>query len=199
MLVGTDVGRVGNEVVAVDVIYVSVFVIVHTGFAIQLSLVDPEVVLQVGVVYLETAVDNGDNHILRTCYARSPCLEDIGVGTSLGTVDATVVLVMPLVLEQGVVEGHGRGSLGGLCHRCRRHLDKLLSADGLVHRHALRLLHALYGGIQVGHLCRFHVGCLVTDIIPKVEPISLVLRLILAGIREDTLHGDRLYFLVYPV
>ena len=37
------------------------------------------------------------------------------------------------------------------------------------------------------------------DIIPKIQSESLVLCLILTGIRKDTSHGDCLYFLIDPV
>ena len=108
------------------------------------------------MIYLETTINDGNHNILRTGNTSFPSLEHIGIGTHLGTCDMTIVVVMPLVIEQWVVERHGRSSLGCLSHCCWRNLKETLTAYGFVNRYALGISHTLCRTEQVAGLCQFH-------------------------------------------
>ena len=106
MRVGTEVGRVDYEVVTIYVVNESVVVVVDTRLAGKLGFVNPKVVLKVWVVDLETTVDDGNNHIFRASYTCLPCLEEVDVIAGNTALDASVVVVVPLVGQQWVVERH---------------------------------------------------------------------------------------------
>ena len=108
------------------------------------------------MIHLETTINDGNQDILRTGNTSLPSLEHIGIGTSLGTCDMTIVVVMPLVIEQWVVERHGGCSLGSLSHCCWRNLKETLTAYGFVNRYALGISHTLCRTEQVAGLCQFH-------------------------------------------
>ena len=80
MAVGTHVGRVYHEVVTIDIIYISVSVVVNARFSVELSLVYHHVLLEVGVVILETTVDDGHEHVALSCLSL-PSFPHIGVGS----------------------------------------------------------------------------------------------------------------------
>ena len=104
--VGIDVRRVDYKIVTIYVINKSITIIINTRLAFKLGLINPKVVLKVRVVYLETTVNNSYNNILRASNTSLPCLEDVGIIASNTTLYASIVVVMPLVGQQWVVERH---------------------------------------------------------------------------------------------
>ena len=97
---GSVVNRVdgtffGNEVESVDVIHVTIAVIV-LAVTWNLSLIHPDVCLEVIVVALDSAVDNCYNHIIRAENAIFiPGILETYVN-SLTEIEAAVIPVMPL-------------------------------------------------------------------------------------------------------
>ena len=104
--VGIDVGRVDNKVVTIYVINKSITIIINTRLTVKLGLINPKVVLKVWMVYLETTVNNSYDNILRACNACLPCLEEVDVIAGNTALYASIVVVMPLVGQQWVVERH---------------------------------------------------------------------------------------------
>ena len=103
---GIDVRRVDYKVVTIYVINKSIIIIINTRLAVKLGLINPKVVLKVWVVYLETTVNNGYDNILRTSNTCLPCLEEVDVIAGNTALDASVVVVVPLVGQLWVVERH---------------------------------------------------------------------------------------------
>ena len=106
MRMGIDVGRVDYKVITIYVINKSITIIINTRLAVKLGLINPKVVLKVWVVDLETTVDDGNNHFIRASYTCLPCLEEVDVIAGNTALYASIVVVMPLVWQQWVVERH---------------------------------------------------------------------------------------------
>ena len=97
VLVLVDVGRVDYEVPSVDVVGVSVAVVVNARLSVKLGLVSPRVLLQVGVVCLESAVDYRDDNV-RFTGLLLPCLEQVDVSAGNRALQqGSVVVVVPLL------------------------------------------------------------------------------------------------------
>ena len=190
-----DVRRVDHEVVTIHVVDESIAVVVHTGFTVELSLVDPEVVLQVGVVDLEATIDDGHNDILRSRHTTLPGREHVDVVPCHGSFDGPVVVVVPLLRQQGVVERHGRERLLHPCHIGWRHGAEALASVRLVDGYALRILHTSCRLVKIACLSGCHTVFHEGDVVPAVEASSLVLGLILTCVREHTLHAHSPHFL----
>ena len=92
------------EVEAVDIVDEAVAVIVDTFLTIELLLIGVEVVLEVGVLGIDTAVRDSDDDVTLT-RLRLPGLEETDVSTGNAPSELTRVVVVPLVWEQGVIEG----------------------------------------------------------------------------------------------
>ena len=141
------------------------------------------------MVNLETTVDNGDGDVLRSGHARFPGREKVDVGTSLRSVDVSVVVIMPLVGQQRVVKRHcGCRSLRPRNGRWR-HRQVVLVIRNTVDRYALCILYAERRTIKVTSLRRCHRLIVVGDVIPEVEAERLVFFLVFTRIWEDALHA----------
>ena len=86
------------EVEAVDIVDEAVAVIVDTFLTIELLLIDVEVVLEVGVLGIDTAVCDSDDDVTLT-RLRLPGLEETDVSASDAPSELTRVVVVPLVWE----------------------------------------------------------------------------------------------------
>ena len=92
------------EVEAVDIVDEAVAVIVDTFLTIELLVIGVEVVLEVGVLSIDTAVRDSDDDVTLT-RLRLPGLEETDVSTGNAPSELTRIVVVPLVWEQGVIEG----------------------------------------------------------------------------------------------
>ena len=92
------------EVEAVDIVDEAVAVIVDTFLTIELLVIGVEVVLEVGVLGIDTAVCDSDDDVTLT-RLRLPGLEETDVSTGNAPSELTRIVVVPLVWEQGVIEG----------------------------------------------------------------------------------------------
>ena len=108
------------------------------------------------MIYLEATINDSNHNILRTGNTSFPSLEHIGISTHLGSCDMTIVVVMPLIVEQWIIERHGRSSLGSLCYSSWRNLQKTLTANRLVKRNTLCVRYAFSRTEQVSCLGQFH-------------------------------------------
>ena len=108
------------------------------------------------MIYLEATINDSNQDILRTGNTGFPSLEYIGIGTHLGSCDMTIVVVMPLIVEQWIIERHGRCCLGSLGYSSWRNLQETLTANRLVKRNSLCVRYTFSRTEQVSCLCQFH-------------------------------------------
>ena len=172
VVVGINLAFVGAEVVAVDIVDITVAVIVLAGLAVELGQVDVEVLAQVLVAGVDTAVDDGDDNVGRAGRDLPGVKEvDVGSGDAVGYV--AEVLVVPLERHLRVVPRHSRGcgTRGGVafeqaegsaallqrhrCHclgalyarRCGKHLAGLFGADVTVEADGVPAVEAVFGAL----------------------------------------------------
>ena len=86
------------EVEAVDIVDEAVAVIIDTFLTIELLLIGVEVVLEVGVLGIDTAVRDSDDDVTLT-RLRLPGLEETDVSTGNAPSELTRIVVVPLVWE----------------------------------------------------------------------------------------------------
>ena len=108
-VVPRDDARVLDEVVAVDVALIAVAVVILVR-AVDFVLVDPHVVLQVGVLDHHALVEDGhdDRLVARREFPRLLALH-VGVHDGFPAEHVAAVHEVPLLRKQQVVEGIGRG------------------------------------------------------------------------------------------
>lgn len=108
-VVPRDDARVLDEVVAVDVALIAVAVVILVR-AVDFVLVDPHVVLQIGVLDHHALVEYGhdDRLVARREFPRLLALH-VGVHDGFPAEHVAAVHEVPLLRKQQVVEGIGRG------------------------------------------------------------------------------------------
>ena len=175
-----DFGRHGAEVVAVDIVYIAIAIIVDTGGTVELGLVYIHVLCEVLVAVVHTTVDNGHNH-LGISGGHLPCLGKVDVGAGHSAGYGAIVVVVPLCRKLRVVEHVvGRSSL----HRWTGGGNEIAVAFHERHRHnGLRFLNAGYGFENLASLLRFY-RFIEFYHIPAVEAILGSLGGKFFGIRE---------------
>ncbi len=128
MAAGLDVTVPRQTVIAVYVVLDAVAVVILIGFAVEFPLVHPHVGNKVGMVVLNTHVHDGHHHARVTGTVHLPCLEQIdirpldGYHRTFGIEKRTVIVVMPLHRQSGVIERHFSGTAlpsGLIRYRCR--------------------------------------------------------------------------------
>lgn len=164
-VVPRDDARVEDEVVAVDVAFVAIAVVVLLR-AVNLAFVDPHVVLQVGVFDHDAFVEHGDDDrlVARRGFPRLFTLH-VGIDDRLLVEQVAAVDQVPLHRQQLVVEGiaripggtgrtlHGGEGLAGEGHRLLAGV--VGTADRAVEVHVLdfaqgrKFLGDLLGGVVV--------------------------------------------------
>ena len=109
--VSVDIGRIDHKVVTIYVVGITIAVVIDTGFTVLFCFVYIHILCQIGVIYLETAIDDSHKYIFLTRFD-FPSFEHISVGTSHSSGNRAVVVVVPLARQHGVVERHSRRSIG---------------------------------------------------------------------------------------
>ena len=104
-----------NKVVAVNVVNKAVPVVVNTRLSVLFLLVDVEIVHQVFVGDVDTAVYNGNDNIVFTRSVLLPNRLEVAVGTLFCMrTYRTIIVIMPLLGQKRVVKGRGRGLISCL-------------------------------------------------------------------------------------
>ena len=91
------------KIIAIDVIYISIAVIIHTGLAVKLGLVDPHIGCQVLVTIVHTSVSDSHDHVLASG-SHLPRGEEIDIRTFHLSTPGTEIHIMPLVIQLRIIE-----------------------------------------------------------------------------------------------
>ena len=176
-----------HKVIAIDIVDKSVAVVIDIGLSVLFLFVDVEIVHQVFVSSVNTAIDNGHNDRLLAGSVLLPHGFDVAVGSFDGTcIDRAVIIIVPLLGQKGVVKTAGSRLSGctacrcigiGLYHRCGAHHGE----DALCTLYALHLVELLQ------HRC--HIFTLVEiEGVPAVETFGHRSGFIDACGLEDSFH-----------
>ena len=179
VLTGLHIGRLLVEIIAVYIVPVpvAVAVVILTGRTVQFGLVHPHVALQVLVSGENSRIHDGDDYRRVAGTVHLPCLEQPDIGPldsdrfAFGIGHRTVVVVMPLHLQTGVIERHLAGTAlpgGRFAHLRRQRIIGTVQCDYPINR--LCMPHA---GQCSKLLLRTGYGHLVAepDIKPEMEPV----------------------------
>ena len=187
------------EAVTEQVVNITIVVIIDTLLAILLSLVPPHIVSQVLVVVVNRSIDNRNDYVVRT-HTLGPRGNYIDISTCLSTVHigrairlnpiGTAVLVVPLLLQTGIVER--QLVILGCCNLKRGLVLHLANCYG--HLLGQHQRHVVLNNCQLvdrrQHLAHLrHRNALIErDSIPQVQTCLALTSLETTCIGEQTLH-----------
>ena len=157
----------GHEAVAVDIVDVAVVVVILSGIAVQLGLVDPHVLVEVFVVEIRALVVDGHDH-LRLAGLDLPGVEGVHVAAFRPLRLSAGILVMPLDREVRIV----------------KRILQLHTADLGHEFHDRDLLQIGDGVARPGQ----RQAAVEVDVIPEVQAGGAVARLPFPCGRESTGH-----------